>query len=163
MNWTARSRSPRCGLFRKYSVMNVAGTLVPRHVLFSDKWATKKPDIVNEQTVAEEVDFVKNFPHAEQVRNIFALAGLDYGRMDYCVKQGRIQVWEINTNPRIVPPRNEVNAARLPTQSESARRIVEAMLALSAKNGNAHPFRNASFLGVKMTQLARRVRGSNRA
>lgn len=116
--------------FRKYSVMNVNGTLIPRHILFSKDWVTKKPDLISETTVAAEADFMETFPHRQQVAEVFQLAGVNYGRIDYGVVDGRIQVWEINTNPIIVPRRQSVNPLRLPDQTRSARRIADALLSL---------------------------------
>ena len=40
-------------------------------------------------------------PHRELLEHIFRDAGIDYGRIDYGLLDGRIQVWEINTNPWI--------------------------------------------------------------
>jgi hypothetical protein len=147
------------GFFRKYSVMKVGSTLIPRHILFSEQWVTKKPDIVTEKTVVEEMDFIRKFPHMEQIAKVFQLAGLDYGRVDYGVRDGRIQVWEINTNPVIVPVREEVDPRRMPAQSESARRIAEAIVALSGRHNNraARPFQTKSFLAIKAMQKAQRL------
>jgi hypothetical protein len=119
------------GIFRKYSAMNVNGTLIPRHVLFSRNWVTKHPDMVNDATVEEELDFIERFPHRDELAAIFRIAGVDYGRVDYGVKDGRIQVWEINTNPIIVPRRHRVNPKRLASQTQSARRIAEALMKLA--------------------------------
>ena len=116
--------------FRKYSVMNINGTLIPRHILFSRDWVTKKPDLVSEATAAEEQEFMRCFPHNRQVAEVFQLAGVNYGRIDYGFVDGRIQVWEINTNPIVVPRRETVNPLRLPAQTNSARRIAEALLSL---------------------------------
>ena len=41
-------------------------------------------------------------PHAEWLRETFALAMTGYGLINYGVKDGVPQVWEINTNPTIV-------------------------------------------------------------
>ena len=40
----------------------------------------------------------------------FALAGIDFGRADYGVVGGRVQIYEINTNPSL--PGNRPNGAR---------------------------------------------------
>jgi hypothetical protein len=135
--------------------MNVAGTLIPRHVLFSDNWATKTPDLVSEKTVAEEAEFTGNFPHLQPILEIFRLAGLDYGRIDYGLCNGRIQVWEINTNPTIVPRREKIDPRRMSIQSESARRIIETLLTLSGrrKSVSAHPFRSKNFFALKTLRL----------
>lgn len=135
------------GFFRKYSAVNVAGKLIPRHVLFSDDWSTKNPDIVNEVSLAEEKAFVENLPHRDQVSEAFRLAGVEYGRIDYGLCEGRVQVWEINTNPVVVPRREKVDERRLTTQTESAHQIAEAFreLAKRQEHCEAHPFRTAIF------------------
>ena len=119
------------GVFRKYSAMNIRGTLIPRHVLFSNNWVTKKPDLVTDATVEEEVAFLEQFPHRQQLAEIFNLAGVDYGRIDYGIRDGRIQVWEINTNPVLVPLRGILHPKRLPAQARSANAIANSLRALA--------------------------------
>ncbi len=119
------------GTFRKYSAMRVEDDMVPRHILFSKNWLTKFPDLITEQTVAEESEYVHCFPHAAALRDIFRLAGIDYGRMDYGIKDGRLQIWEINSMPVIVPLQSKMNPLRLEVQQESAHRIVQAFRRLA--------------------------------
>ena len=121
------------GLFRKYSAMNVGGTLIARHILFSRNWVTKKADFVSAATVEEEIAFQENFPHRAQVAEIFRLAGVDYGRVDYGLKNGRVQVWEINTNPTVVPVPGKIDDRRLPAQTRSAALIAQALASLAQK------------------------------
>lgn len=120
-------------LFRKYSAMNLGGILVPSHVYFSSQWLTKVPEVITEGTAREEAEFVESFPHREEVAKAFRLAGTDYGRIDYGVKDGRIQVWEINTNPIIVRPRRAMSPLRLASQSRSAELIARAFTSLSQR------------------------------
>ncbi len=120
------------GMFRKYSAMKIGDHLVPRHVLFSRKWVTKKPDIVTPELAAEELRFVEEFPHADQVDDVFRRAGMTYGRIDYGMRDGRMQVWEINSNPVIVPLKKRINPLRRPAQDRSAAAIAEALAALIA-------------------------------
>ncbi|HEY6904140.1 MAG TPA: hypothetical protein VI216_07510, partial [Candidatus Acidoferrales bacterium] len=49
-----------------------------------------------------ELEYVQSNPHAEWLRETFALANIRYGRIDYGLLDGKPQVWEINTNPTIV-------------------------------------------------------------
>src|SRR5262249_42167607 len=43
-------------------------------------------------------------PHRQALGEIFQAAGIEYGRIDYSVLDGRIVTWEINTNPTIAVP-----------------------------------------------------------
>jgi hypothetical protein len=56
---------------------------------------------VDENVAREEARFIEENPHAKEMRDIFRLARLDYGRIDYGMVDGRIQVYEINSNPTI--------------------------------------------------------------
>ncbi len=114
------------GLVRKYSAIKIGDHLIPRHVLFSERWMVKKPEIVTAATAEEEREFVETFPHEAQLREIYAIAGLDYGRIDYGFSKGRLQVWEINTNPVIVPLPEQIAPLRLSSQEQSAAAIVAA-------------------------------------
>jgi hypothetical protein len=89
------------GVFRKYSAFLLAGTIIPRHLFFSRDWCLKNADLTEEALLEEERAYLRTNPHADELIRIFGIAGLDYGRIDYGVLGGRIQVWEINTNPMI--------------------------------------------------------------
>jgi hypothetical protein len=87
------------GLYRKYSAYRIGDAYLPKHVLFSRHWMQKHGDLVEDALIDEEEAFLRDFPHREQVKETFETARIDYGRVDYGVKDGKIVVWEINTNP----------------------------------------------------------------
>jgi len=89
------------GLYRKYSAFFIDGTIIPRHICFSWDWQVKLPDVSSREAIREEVRFIHSNSHAEQLAKIFDAARIHYGRIDYGLRDGRIQVWEINTNPRL--------------------------------------------------------------
>jgi hypothetical protein len=103
----------RRGVIRKYGAFFVNRTVVPRHVVISTHWVAKYTDpesvasqVSREAQLHEEAQYVADNPHAEQIAEIFRLARIDYGRIDYSFKDGAIRVWEINTNPVIAERRN---------------------------------------------------------
>jgi hypothetical protein len=97
------------GVYRKYSAFKVGDAILARHLFFSRDWHIKLSDLSDDALLEEERVFVATNPHEQQLRPIFERAGVDYGRIDYAVRDGRIQVWEINTNPMIlIPPRAKV-------------------------------------------------------
>jgi hypothetical protein len=114
------------GLFRKYAAFRVGAALIPRHVLFSRRWVVKEPDVVDEAARAEEEEFLRDFPRRDEVERALDLARVDYGRIDYAVVDGRVQVFEVNTNPIVVPAAGRLAAARRESQARSAAAIVEA-------------------------------------
>jgi hypothetical protein len=90
------------GLYRKYSAFRVGDSIIPRHLFFSKKWVMKHSDLTEASMMAEERTYLQTNPHAEQLRSFFDSVDIQYGRIDYGLLNGRIQVWEINTNPMIV-------------------------------------------------------------
>ena len=41
-------------------------------------------------------------PHRAELLEVFRLANIEFGQIDYALLNGRIQVWEINTNPHLI-------------------------------------------------------------
>jgi hypothetical protein len=136
------------GHYRKYAAFNVGGVIIPRSLAHGRQWMLKHGSSEYTMDMAvEERDYVLENPHEEAVRELFALAGIDYGRMDYALKGGEIQVWEINLNPTIgrgrrprsgrIPP--ELEPIREQTKAEFYRRFAEALVALDPGPPTAPP------------------------
>lgn len=136
------------GTFRKYSVMRVGDDYIPRHILMSGAWMTKTPDVITAALCEEEAAFVDARAVPEAVRSAFELAGLDYGRIDYGLKDGRVQVWEINANPVIVPRREQIASVRLAAQAKSAERINTALHGVDRPAGDSTVSTTPALLGL---------------
>jgi hypothetical protein len=90
------------GWYRKYAAFSVAGRIAPRSMNYGRAWMLKFGGNEFTQAMAdEELDYVRTNPHEQELREIFAIARTDYGRIDYSMKDGRVQPWEINLNPTI--------------------------------------------------------------
>ncbi len=108
------------GVYRKYSAFRVGERLLPRYVEHARHWMVKHHAAFHDEaTIAEEARFLETNPHAGRLWELFELAGIEYGRIDYGVADGRLQVWEINTNPTVGPrpgrrrtPGDEVDPVR---------------------------------------------------
>jgi hypothetical protein len=111
------------GVYRKYSAFALAGRIVPRHVFFGSQWMLKAAEMLTPETIEEEHRYIARNPHAVELREIFSLARIDYGRIDYSVCNGQIQVWEINTNPMITHRSDGRVASRIRVQDEFSRRL----------------------------------------
>src|SRR5205807_213866 len=90
------------GVFRKYGSYVIGDRIVPRSIMFSDRWDVKKTRLHDAEKSREEREFIETNPHQDWLREVFTLAGVQYGRADYAFCEGRPQVWEINTHPLIV-------------------------------------------------------------
>ncbi len=88
------------GFYRKYGAFNVGGTIVPQHLMHSEQWVVKKNSAaIGPAEAEEELDFIRRNPHAGHLADVFRIGGLDFGRVDYGFSRGRLQVYEINSNP----------------------------------------------------------------
>jgi hypothetical protein len=124
-------------MFRRYSAYKIADRVFADELFVSDRWAVKgdvsrhAPDIM-----AEELEYLHANPHEAILRTAFELGSIDFGRADYGIADGRVQVYEINTNPvyAIIPKddgRDQMRAFVRPM-------IVDAFRALDtplARNG----------------------------
>ena len=140
------------GRFRKYSAFRVGDQIIPRHLIFSEKWMQKLPDILDPAAIAEERAYLESNPHERELREIFDRAQIDYGRIDYGVLDDRVQVWEINTNPIVMLPRDRYQRQHLPAQEFFAERIRSAFVAIDT-SGPSQPM-----VSINLAARARRIR-----
>ena len=90
------------GYYYKYAAFVVGKKVIPRSLNYGREWMLKHSQTeFTMPMVQEELEFVSQNPHEEQLLKIFELAQVDYGRIDYAIKNGRVQTWEINLNPTI--------------------------------------------------------------
>ncbi|RYE08701.1 MAG: hypothetical protein EOP22_12320 [Hyphomicrobiales bacterium] len=128
------------GYFRKYGGINIGGKLVLQHILRNTEWYVKRGQV--ERDANSEREFLELFDnyeeHAEVLAKVFATAGIDYGRADYGFVDGRLQVFEINTNPTIpkLRKRRDRYARLRPTMLEA----FEAMNQPPHSGGKPVPF-----------------------
>ena len=90
------------GYYRKYAAFVVGKKVIPRSLNYGREWMLKHSQTeFTMPMVQEELEFVSQNPHEQQLLEIFELANVEYGRIDYAIKDGRVQTWEINLNPTI--------------------------------------------------------------
>lgn len=97
----------RDGYFKKYGVYRVGERIYPQHVVLAQNWFAKFPRYRgNTAQKHAQNDYFNGSPDVDALMQLFALAHIEYGRMDYCIVDGRIEVFEINTNPAVInnPP-----------------------------------------------------------
>ncbi len=126
--------SSQDGTFRKYSAFIVGDQIIPTHMFFSGDWVTKveKVEEMNNAMLQEEREFVEGNPHEKQLRQIAQIARINYGRIDYGVLNGEIQIWEINTNP-MMPRLSFGGASREPVLRYSTQRLNSALAAINCQ------------------------------
>jgi hypothetical protein len=91
------------GVYRVYSAAIVADRIIPKTLIHNRAWVTKwQGRLLDADKAREQAEYVEGNLHAAWLEETFALSGIGYGRIDYGVKDGVPQVWEINTNPTLV-------------------------------------------------------------
>jgi hypothetical protein len=120
------------GIFRKYSAFVVGERIIPMHILFGGNWMVKGTQCIarEESHLMEERLYIENNPHEHDLRQLFKNARIDYGRIDYGALEGKLQTWEINTNPVLLhlgahSPGREYVIQRFLQQIKSALEAVD--------------------------------------
>jgi len=123
-------RNPE-GWYEKYSMLRVGEGLFATDRSSSNRWICKgdESEENHDNLAAEDLAFQRDAPHAEAVQRIFQLASIDYGRIDYAFSGGKLQVFEINTNPAIRVP-EKVSAEWRPSADLHQQNLVSAMMPL---------------------------------
>ncbi|MEE8116733.1 MAG: hypothetical protein V3T28_06470, partial [Gemmatimonadales bacterium] len=74
------------GLFYKYAAFRIGERVIPWHLWASRRWVVAGPTRVKTPEVLEKRRrYVKTNPHERELREIFRLARIDYGRIDYAM------------------------------------------------------------------------------
>ena len=120
------------GNYRKYGAFVIGERICPKHLTFSRYWANQKPDLTEDEMLAEEREYVEQNPHEAQLREICRLAQIEYAKIDYGVLGGKVQVWEITTNPTINSPKRRRHPARREILELFDERVGEALRRLLA-------------------------------
>ena len=90
------------GFYRKYAAFIVGKRVIPRSLNYGRQWMLKHSETeFTMPMVQEELEYVSTNPHEQQLREVFELAQVEYGRIDYAIKHNRVQTWEINLHPTI--------------------------------------------------------------
>jgi hypothetical protein len=95
------------GYYRKFGAFRVGGTVYAQHCAMSTNWLVKNSA---EALLPAHVDEIRAYisanPHADQVMQVFEKARMQYGRIDYTLVDGKLVVFEINSNPTVLtdPP-----------------------------------------------------------
>ena len=129
------------GVYRKYSAFRVGDRILARHLFHSQKWILKKADLVEDSHVREEVEYLQTNPHEQQLREVFDMAHIEYGRIDYAMLDGRVQVWEINTNPTITVPPSRTAPGRLYGQGLFAQALESAWKTIEQPPAQSSPLK----------------------
>jgi hypothetical protein len=122
------------GLYRKYSAFRVGDRIIPIHVFIGRDWCLKHRSALPVHSEEEEAYTAGN-PHRRELMELFELARIDYGRIDYTPFQGRLCVWEINTNPALPWEQHRDEACRRDVSARFAQQLASTWRELDRSVG----------------------------
>jgi hypothetical protein len=92
----------REGRYCKYAAYMIGSEIIADGRVRGNEWMLKaEQNELSEAALLEERAFVLGNPHEPELRPIFERAGVEYGRIDYSMNEGKVETWEINLNPTI--------------------------------------------------------------
>jgi len=102
------------GIYRRLATYKIGSEIFPASMVQEDRWCVKygKKGISRDEDFQYELDFVRGDGYREQLSKVFEIANIDYGRLDFALVKGRIEVYEINTNPLFKLPKKQVTPVR---------------------------------------------------
>jgi hypothetical protein len=127
----------RPNLYRKCSAFLLDSVVYPQPSVHENNWVVKTgPNcIAEEELYKEDSDMVRENPYADKLRKVFAIANIEYGRADFGFYRGRLQVFEINTNPHILAPKPHPSPVRMATAEFAWQQFLQALHAVDSKPG----------------------------
>ena len=129
----------RPGIYRRSSIYRVGDRLITTINWHGHDWRVKGDEIglADEALYDEELSTVRENSYASQTSELFKFANIEYGRMDFGFVEGRLCVYEINTNPTIFAPWEH----SVPQRAESSRlrwsRFLEALHEIDTQEDSA--------------------------
>jgi hypothetical protein len=124
------------GMFHRHISHVIGDTIIPGYLAFNSDWVVKAGRFLDGDRLAQQRASVLSREHEPHLRELARVAGVGYGRFDYAVADGRIHIWELNTNPTILVRPKEFS----PFALEEARPLTVTLLtALDQLAGSPGP------------------------
>ncbi|MEN9725864.1 MAG: hypothetical protein RL434_230 [Pseudomonadota bacterium] len=140
------------GIFRKKAAFRLGDRLVNTLAVHDTSWSAKhgQPGVADESLYQEELNAMARCAHEAELMAAFDVANLQYGRVDYSLVDGKVQVYEINSNPTVGRTLVHPNATRLRSSALAEELLVAALQAIDSPAGGV--------LSIKDELLARQRR-----
>jgi hypothetical protein len=127
----------RPGLYRKLAAYRIGDEIVPHISVHDTSWLVKtgKLGIAGDELYREELTLLQTNPFAEHLRKAFDIAHIEYGRADFGIWQGRVQIFEINTNPFMGPPDDHPSPVRIESMRHGWEKYLAALRRIDSGGG----------------------------
>ena len=127
----------RPGLFRRLSVFRIGEAYVGANCVHEDNWLVEygTEGIAPAELYADELRIVRDNPFEAAMRPVFDLAAIEYGRSDFGLVGGKVQTYEINTNPHIEFPATHPSEDRIESYRIFQRNLYDALAGIDTPAG----------------------------
>ena len=122
------------GIFRKLAAYRVGDRIVPTLAAHERHWVSKygTEGIAGQALYDEEYRIMQENPYEDVLMQAFELGNIEYGRVDFGLVDGRVEVYEINTNPTVLFPDEHPFPVRLQSGDLSKKLYRQALAAIDA-------------------------------
>lgn len=124
----------RPGVWRRYAAFRLGDTTFLHSVATDSQWAVKvgRFGLVDEPTYAADDAAIRRNDHGQELAAAFDAAGIDYGRADFGLVEGRPEIYEINTNPLLAASQTHPSPIRSGTIAFTRQRFINLLTSLDA-------------------------------
>lgn len=120
-------------LFRKHSAYRIGDKTFFYNCVHEENWLVKHGTLnsATDTLYEEEQSMITNSAYHEELSRAFEIGGIEYGRADFGIVDGRVQIYEINTNPADTkPPKIHPNLIRTRSQELAWEKYCKYLSAL---------------------------------
>ena len=132
----------REGKYRKMAAFCFRGEIVPHFSVNDKQWLVKDGymDLDIEDLYLRNGARSRPIPARSTSQKAFEIARIDYGRADFAFYKGRIQIFEINTNPNVPAYTTHPSATRLENMRIAWEKYLKALRTLDSPSGKPVSF-----------------------
>ena len=128
------------GVFRKMAAYRIGDRIVPTPAVHQRSWIAKEGErgAASEALYRQENEEMRSNPFRDVLMRAFSIANIEYGRADFSMVAGNVQIYEINTNPAL--PQGNIqhpSEARRDSREYSWKEYISALRAIDTTGGSA--------------------------
>ncbi len=131
---------PDGGHFRKFASYAVNNKIIRAATVSESRWIAK----LGERGVATKSEYEQDHaeqqsdPHHDVMQRVFELAGMEFGRIDFGLVDGKPEIYELNTNPVIKWPKKHESKRRLDTLKIMRESVIQALADMNYPDPKGH-------------------------
>jgi hypothetical protein len=129
------------GVWAKFGTARIGDLVSTDHAVIEDNWCVRSgtTDLATPEMFEWEHRNVVTNAYAAAVAAAFRLGHIEYGRADHATVGGREVIYEINTNPNLLPLAPQTSPIRDETLRVGRTRFADGLRAIDGPTGAAIP------------------------